>query len=59
MEVYDPWVNPEDAVAEYGITLSNELEEDRYDVIVFAAAHKEFEAMGIEQIKRLGKSKHV
>lgn len=40
--IYDPWANPEVAKHEYGIEITNQLPEDRYDAAILAVAHKEF-----------------
>jgi len=40
--IYDPWANPEIAKHEYGIEITNQLPEDRYDAAILAVAHKEF-----------------
>jgi len=59
VDVYDPWVNHKEAFAEYGLELVTELKKDHYDAIIIAVAHKEFIAMGAEQIHMLGKANHV
>ena len=55
VDVYDPWVNPEEAQQEYGIELVQTLEPATYDAIILAVAHKQFREMGIERIRQLGK----
>lgn len=57
--VYDPWVNPEEAMHEYGVSLIEKPEASTYDAVVFAVAHNEFKAMSIEDIRALMKSEHV
>jgi UDP-N-acetyl-D-glucosamine/UDP-N-acetyl-D-galactosamine dehydrogenase len=52
--VHDPWVDPEEAQREYGITPVKELQAGHYDAIILAVAHREFKAMGIERIRALG-----
>lgn len=59
VDVYDPWVSPEEAEHEYGITPIKEPEEGQYDAIIVAVSHKQFVKMGPEQIRRFGKQKHV
>ena len=59
IDVYDPWVNTEEAKREYGITLIGQPEEDTYDAIILAVAHRQFLDMGVESIHRLGKSSHA
>ncbi|GMQ87904.1 MAG: Vi polysaccharide biosynthesis UDP-N-acetylglucosamine C-6 dehydrogenase TviB [Gammaproteobacteria bacterium] len=55
VDVYDPWVNPEETVKEYGLELTAELVTGVYDGIVIATAHDSFREMGAERIRRLGK----
>ncbi len=40
--IYDPWVNPEEVVHEYGLATVNELPNDTYDAVVLTVAHKEY-----------------
>ncbi len=58
-DVYDPWVSPEEANAEYGVNPIGEPEADTYDAIILAVAHDQFKALGIDRIRSLGKSVHV
>ncbi|MGB4116659.1 MAG: Vi polysaccharide biosynthesis UDP-N-acetylglucosamine C-6 dehydrogenase TviB [Polaromonas sp.] len=59
VDVYDPWVTPEESVNEYGISPVPTLSPATYDGIILAVAHNEFRAMGAEGIRALGKSMHV
>jgi UDP-N-acetyl-D-galactosamine dehydrogenase len=59
IDVYDPWVSPEGAQHEYGITPIREPEPGKYDAIIIAVAHNEFREMGAENLHRLGKKSHV
>ena len=59
VSVYDPWVNRLEAKKEYGINLLDKIEDNTYDAIIIAVAHKEFKKMGIKKIRALGKSKHL
>lgn len=47
--IYDPWANPEDVKHEYGLEIKTNLPEGKFDAIVLAVKHKEFE----EEIKLL------
>ncbi len=58
-DVYDPWVSPEEAYAEYGVVPIAEPEASTYDAIILAVAHDQFKALGIERIRSFGKSVHV
>ena len=59
VHVYDPWVNREEAVAEYDVEPIAELEENKFDGIVLAVAHQQFKQMDIGSIRALGKSTSV
>lgn len=62
VDVYDPWVDADEAQQEYDITPINDLshlENSSYDGIILAVAHNQFVEMGVEQIRALGKSNHV
>jgi UDP-N-acetyl-D-galactosamine dehydrogenase len=39
VDVYDPWVDPIEAVKEYGISLIENLDANSYDAIIVAVAH--------------------
>lgn len=62
VDVYDPWVDADEAQHEYSISPINDiadLESSSYDGIILAVAHNQFVEMGVEQIRALGKSNHV
>jgi len=59
VDVYDPWVSPEEAIHEYGITPIGQPQAGTYDGIILAVAHNQFRAMGAEGIRALGKPVHV
>ncbi|MCD0504544.1 Vi polysaccharide biosynthesis UDP-N-acetylglucosamine C-6 dehydrogenase TviB [Bordetella petrii] len=59
VDVYDPWVDPAEAVHEYGITPVATPEAGKYDAIILAVSHEQFVKMGAEAIRKLGKAKHV
>ena len=58
-DVYDPWVDASEAEYEYGITPVQTLENGQYDAVILAVAHEQFKAMGVEEIRALGKANHV
>jgi UDP-N-acetyl-D-glucosamine/UDP-N-acetyl-D-galactosamine dehydrogenase len=58
VDVHDPWVNQEEAREEYGITMVQDLK-GRYDGIVFAVAHRQFQEMSMTQIRDLCKESSV
>ena len=60
VDVYDPWVNPDEVMHEYGVSVMTELPADgQYDGIVLAVAHREFDALGEAGFHALGKDTHV
>ncbi|MGP5191817.1 nucleotide sugar dehydrogenase [Vreelandella alkaliphila] len=54
VDIYDPWVNPEEAKHEYGVDILPSLNEGEYDAVLIAVAHREFKAMS-KDIYKLGK----
>ena len=59
IDVYDPWIDKEESIREYGITLVEQPEQGKYDAVIIAVAHHQFKAMGIDAIRALGKENHV
>ena len=59
VDVYDPWVNQNDAMKEYNIELINKPVLGKYDAIVLAVAHDIIHNFSVEQIKNFGKDNYV
>jgi UDP-N-acetyl-D-galactosamine dehydrogenase len=59
VDVYDPWVDTDEALAQYGISLVKELMGGYYDAVIVAVAHKQFKDMGVEKVRALGKPASV
>ncbi|MFO1352261.1 MAG: Vi polysaccharide biosynthesis UDP-N-acetylglucosamine C-6 dehydrogenase TviB [Gammaproteobacteria bacterium] len=59
VEIYDPWVDPEQARHEYGIDLIKEPAPGKYEGIILAVAHQQFKDMGATRIRALGKPNAV
>jgi len=59
VDVYDPWVDKEEAYEEYAINPIAPPESGKYDAIVLAVSHQQFVEMGAEAIHKLGKENHV
>ena len=57
-DITDPWCSSEEATHEYGLSLTKP-EEAKYDAVILAVAHNEFKELGVENIRKLGKEKHV
>ena len=55
VDVHDPWVDPAEAKAEYGLDLVLEPDAGAYDAIVIAVGHRQFTALGAQGIRRFGK----
>ena len=58
-DVFDPWVDPQEAKEEYGIDLVSEPKEGQYDGMIIAVAHDQFKKLGAQGIHRLGRESHV
>ncbi|SFU32161.1 Vi polysaccharide biosynthesis UDP-N-acetylglucosamine C-6 dehydrogenase TviB [Halomonas korlensis] len=58
-EVYDPQANKAEAAREYGIHLVEWPENDAYDAIILAVAHREFRELRVGDIRAWGKPEHV
>ena len=59
VDVYDPWIDAEEARHEYGITPISKLENGKYDAVVLAVSHQQFKDMGVDKIRALGKPQSV
>jgi UDP-N-acetyl-D-galactosamine dehydrogenase len=59
VDVYDPWVNADEAEHEYGIRPIRKPATGKYDAIVVAVAHQQFRDMGLKTIRSFAKSPHV
>ena len=59
VDVYEPWIDKEESIREYGITPVEQPEPGKYDAVIIAVAHHQFKAMGITAIRALGKKNHV
>jgi UDP-N-acetyl-D-galactosamine dehydrogenase len=59
VEIYDPWVNSEDALHEYGIAIIKQFNHRNYDAIILAVAHDQFKAMSEQEIRSNGKENHI
>ena len=59
IDVYDPWVDKDEAFKEYEIYPISEPKNAKYDAVILAVAHNEFKELSIEQIKVLCKESHV
>ena len=59
VDVYDPWINAQEAQAEYGIEVIKDLKPNHYDAIILAVGHNEFLELGVDGIQKLGRGDTV
>lgn len=59
VDVYDPWVDADEASEVYGFRPLSEPVENSYDAIVLAVSHQEFIDLGVDAIRKFGKPEHV
>jgi UDP-N-acetyl-D-galactosamine dehydrogenase len=59
VEVWDPWIDAQEAKAEYGFDLIGEPAGGAYDAIVLAVAHKQFADLGPVAIRGFGRANAV
>ena len=59
VDVYDPWIDKNQAEQDYSIKPISKINKNYYDVIVIAVAHKQFQELTAEEIKSYGKENHV
>lgn len=58
VDVYDPWANPVEALAEYGISLIDPVE-GAYDGILVPVCHDQFLAMSDADLRKLARPTHI
>jgi UDP-N-acetyl-D-glucosamine/UDP-N-acetyl-D-galactosamine dehydrogenase len=59
VDVYDPWIDHDEAEHEYGIRPIKRPRDGVYDAAVIAVAHKEFRDQGIGAVRKACKKTHV
>ncbi len=47
---YDPWASPEIVRREYGVEVTNQLPSEKYDAVILAVAHKDFEKLSVRDL---------
>lgn len=50
VDIFDPWANKKEVLSEYGIDLIKTSDEKRYDAVILAVSHKEFEHIDFEKL---------
>ena len=48
--IHDPWANPEIVRREYGVEVTNQLPSEKYDAVILAVAHKDFEKLSVRDL---------
>jgi len=59
VDVYDPWVDADEAQHEYGIKVIKQPKKRDYDAIILAVGHDEFKKMSVADVRAFGKDNHV
>ena len=59
VEVYDPWIDADEAEHEYGIRPISAPEPGSYDAVVLAVSHDQFRELGASGIRALGRPECV
>lgn len=50
VKIYDPLADPNIAMHEYGVSIVNQLKNEKFDAVILAVAHKEFENLSIKNL---------
>jgi UDP-N-acetyl-D-galactosamine dehydrogenase len=59
VEVFDPWIDADEAEHEYGIRPVKRLRNGVYDAAVVAVGHSQFKEMGVASLRKACRKKHV
>ena len=59
VDVHDPWVDPTEAVQEYGLTMVAAPEPEAYDGVILAVAHNSYREAGVAALRGYGRPEHV
>lgn len=52
IDVYDPWANSDKVKTEYQIMIQNHMTNKKYDAIILAVAHKQFQGFNFDRFKK-------
>ena len=55
VDIYDPWANPQEVMHEYGLKSHSALNGSKYEAVILAVAHKEFQTLNL---RALASSQH-
>jgi len=59
VDVFDPWVDKDEAVSKLHIKPINEPAQGKYDAVLLAVAHDVFKELSVDQIRAFGKDNNV
>lgn len=59
VDIYDPWVDRDEAAGEYDIHVIDAPQNNYYDAIILAVAHEQFICLGAEAIRHFGTPESV
>ena len=59
VDLFDPWVDYERAVEDFGIKTIKNPFNNKYDAIIIAVAHDEFKKLSLKEIKAFAKDNHI
>lgn len=59
VDVFDPWVDAEEAENEYGVLTIQEPQKNKYDAMILAVAHDQIKELGAKKIRQYGKNRHL
>ena len=59
VDIYDPWVDTNKAINEYGLKLLDYPKSRNYDAIIIAVSHNTFKDIPINKILSFSKKKHI
>lgn len=52
IDIYDPWANADKVKADYQIMIQNHMTNKKYDAIILAVAHKQFQDFNFDRFKK-------
>ncbi len=59
VDVYDPWLDQDEAQKHYDISQVDKPKPDAYEGIIVAVGHVQFQEIGIDRIREFGKADHI
>ncbi|MCY9804059.1 Vi polysaccharide biosynthesis UDP-N-acetylglucosamine C-6 dehydrogenase TviB [Vibrio scophthalmi] len=59
MDIFDPWADPTEAQEEYGLKVLPQHPKEKYDGVIVAVAHEQFQNMSEEDFRVLSKPESV